>query len=79
MVSRNTVGIRERAMKLLATLFLAVLMTHTAFAADDEFPVYTPHATVRGPRADKDFPIVDTPAYKGVTVPAFCASLRLIP
>jgi hypothetical protein len=57
-------------MKSLATLFLAVLMSYTTFAADDDFPVYTPRTTVGGPRADKDFPIVDTPAYKGAIVPA---------
>jgi len=39
-------------------------------AGAEEFPVYTPRTEVRGPRADSDFPIVDTPDYKGAIVPA---------
>ena len=57
-------------MKLSATFVLFGLITHTLCSADNEFRVYTPHTTVGGPRADKDFPIVDTPAYKGAIVPA---------
>jgi hypothetical protein len=38
--------------------------------AADDFPVYTPRVQVRGPRADKDYPVVDTPTYKGAIVPA---------
>jgi hypothetical protein len=39
-------------------------------AAADDFPVYTPRVQVRSPRADKDYPIVDTLAYKGAIMPA---------
>jgi hypothetical protein len=35
-----------------------------------DFPVYTPRTEIRGPRADIDFPIVDTTDYKGAIVPA---------
>jgi len=35
-----------------------------------DFPVYTPRTEIRGPLAESDFPIVDTPDYKGAIVPA---------
>src|SRR5258708_40312714 len=35
-----------------------------------DFPVYTPRTEIRGPYAESDFPIVDTPDYKGAIVPA---------
>jgi hypothetical protein len=41
-----------------------------ARTASQDFPVYTPRTEIRGPRADSDFPIVDTPDYKGAIVPA---------
>src|SRR5690349_6995826 len=70
LINIGSLGIRARVIKLLATLALAGFMTHAVFAADQEFPVYTPRATVGGRRADRDFPIIDTPAYKGAIVPA---------
>ena len=57
-------------MKSFLSLLLVTLVAHTMFAADDEFPVYTPFTTIGGPRADKDYPIVDSPSYKGAIVPA---------
>jgi hypothetical protein len=35
-----------------------------------DFPVYTPRTEIRGPYAESDFPIVETPDYKGAIVPA---------
>jgi hypothetical protein len=35
-----------------------------------DFPVHAPRTEIRGPYAESDFPIVDTPAYKGAIVPA---------
>src|ERR1043166_9593522 len=67
-------SISADAMKSIVTLLLAALITHTVIAADDDFPVYTPHTTSVGPRANKDYPIVDTPNYKGAIVPAHEAS-----
>lgn len=63
-------GISAHSMKSLAPLILVALVTHAVVAADDDFPVYTPRTTIGGPRAEKDFPIVDTPSYKGAIVPA---------
>jgi len=61
-------------MKLIALIILAVSLAQTSKAAIDEFPVYTPRARMGGPRANKDFPIVDAPDYKGAIVPAKEAS-----
>jgi len=63
-------GMATNTMKLAALFVFVGLMTHALCAADNEFPVYAPRTTVGGPRADKDFAIVDTPAYKGAIVPA---------
>jgi hypothetical protein len=67
---RSSFGIKAHAMKALALSILAVLLARMLVQAADDFPVYTPRTVIRGPRADKDFPIVDTPDYKGAIVPA---------
>jgi hypothetical protein len=60
-------------MKSIFVLLLASL-TGMVVGASDDFPVYTPRTEIRGPRADKDFPIVDTANYKGAIVPAELAA-----
>jgi hypothetical protein len=57
-------------MKLIALAILAVCVAQTSEGASNDFPVYTPRTTIGGPKADKDYPIVDTPDYKGAIVPA---------
>jgi hypothetical protein len=61
---------KKPKLKWIALLILAVHLTQTAEAATNEFLVYTPNASSGAPRADKDFPIVDTANYKGAIVPA---------
>ena len=60
-------------MKSIFILLLASL-TGMVVAGSDDFPVYAPRTEIRGPRADKDFPIVDTANYKGAIVPAELAA-----
>jgi hypothetical protein len=57
-------------MRTVACLIAFVAIACALEAAEEEFPVYTPRTSVAGPRADQDFPIVDTDAYKGAIVPA---------
>jgi len=57
-------------MKCLIPVIIAIIAASRADAGDDQFPIASPSTAVGGPRAGKEFPIVDTPAYKGAIVPA---------
>jgi hypothetical protein len=61
-------------MRVLWFLIACVATASLQETAGEESPARTARTMITGPRADEDFPIVDTDSYKGVIVPAEAAA-----